>query len=150
MKRTLWVLALVLAGCSDSPTSGDEQASRGVCEASTGSVAVTVNSGSPIVFDWDPFCPVAMLLVEEGASDMWGISTDEATWDSPDVANRIEPPVTYGDSSSGASTFQEPRTLASGVTYELILWRVLPAGSTAQCQQRFGDLCLLTVHPFTG
>lgn len=145
----LMARALALAGCDDRPTSSEDPASLSSCEAETGSVQVDVSVGTSVVFDWNPRCPVAMLLVEEDASDMWGISTDEATWNRPEDANRIDPAITYGTSQPGVSQFQDAQRLVTGVTYELILWRVLPEGSTAQCQQRFGNLCLLAVQPFT-
>ena len=138
--------AMVVAACSDDPTSPNDDSASLSCDADTGTVDVTV--GASGVFDWSPACAVALLLVEDEASDMWGVSTDDATWNIPDQANLITPPLSYGAPQTGASQFQEPLPLLSGVTYELILWRVLPDGSAAQCQQRFENLCLLAVHPF--
>ena len=138
--------ASLVVGCSDDPTSPDDDQASLSCEADTGAVVATVSASE--VFDWSPACAVALLLVEEGASDVWGISTDDATWNSPDQANLIAPPISYGAPQTGASQFQEPLPLVSGVTYELILWRVLPGGSAAPCQQRLGNLCLLSVHSF--
>jgi len=137
--------ALAIAACGDDPTSPEVVP----CTAETSSVTATVDAGQSVVFDWEPACGVAMLLVEEDASDMWGISTDEATWTRPDQGNLITPPVTYGVTPSGVTEFQEPLTFVAGGAYELILWRILPEGSQAQCEERFGNLCLLTVHPFT-
>jgi hypothetical protein len=146
-RRTIvsFVGVLTIAARSDHPTSPEVAP----CTAETSSVTAAVEVGQGIMFDWEPACGVAMLLVEEDASDMWGISTDEATWTSPDQGNLITPPVTYGAGPSGATEFQEPLPLVAGGTYELILRRILPEGSQAPCEQRFENLCLLAVHAFT-
>jgi hypothetical protein len=89
-----------------------------------------------------------MILVEEDASDMWGSATDQDQWDSPAAANLIAPPVTYGTALTGTIAFQDPLPLEAGHTYELVLWRILPSSSNAQCQQRFENACLLAVHEF--
>jgi hypothetical protein len=91
---------------------------------------------------------MAIVLVEDDASDMWGVGTAESQWNSPTTANVIAPPVTYGVAPSRTETFESARPLASGRTYEVILWRILPASSTAQCQQRVEAMCLMAVHAF--
>mgnify|MGYP001826205554 CR=1 FL=1 len=135
---------LFLGGCSDDPAQPDPV----VCDPELTSVTANVSGGLSPVFDWDPACPVAMVLVEEQAHDKWGLMTDEAGWDDPATANIIEPPVTYGVVPDGLIELPNPEALEPGVTYELILWRILPAGSTAVCEARFDDACLLTVHTF--
>jgi hypothetical protein len=142
---TIVATTLVAAACGKDSVSPSATA----CTAETGSVTATVESGGSIVFDWDPGCSVALLLVEADGGDMWGITTDDATWDNPDQANLITPPVTYGVIPSGASAIQEPLALVSDVTYDLILWRILPEGSTTECQARFENRCVLTAHSFT-
>jgi hypothetical protein len=137
--------ALAVVACSDDPTEPTVEE----CTPETTSVTVTVTTGQSTVFNWEPACPVALLLVEDEAEDMWGLTTDEATWDNLEVANLIAPPLTYGVVPAGIPEIQEPLGLEEKVTYELILWRILPAGSTATCEDRFVDACLLTVHPFT-
>jgi hypothetical protein len=139
-------LTIGLLACGDDPASPEDQSRP--CTDDTGTVAVTVTSAQAPTFEWDPACSVAMLLVEEDASDTWGVGTDENLWDDPSQANLIGPPVTYGVVPAGSSAFQEPLPLVSGVTYELILWRVLPPTSTATCMQRFDNLCLMAVHAF--
>ncbi len=141
---------LVLAGaailsCSDDPT-GPETAD---CAAETSSVEATVSVGSSVTFDWSPRCAVAFVLVEEDGGDVWWISTSEDDWDSPNLANRITPPVTYGQVPAGILDSYGPDPLVPGTTYELVLWRILPAGSTAQCQARIGSACLIAVKEFT-
>jgi hypothetical protein len=90
-----------------------------------------------------------MLLIEEGGSDQWLITTDDSTWDDAARANRIVPPVTYGAVPASATQSGPAETLVRGVVYEVILWRILPTGSTAACQQQHENMCLLAVHEFT-
>lgn len=90
-----------------------------------------------------------MLLVEFDASDRWWISTPEASWNAPESGNKIMPPITYGQVPSGINDSYGPEPLLSGQAYELVLWRVLPTGSAAQCQQRFENFCLIALQPFT-
>ncbi|MSR19853.1 MAG: hypothetical protein EXR91_02595 [Gemmatimonadetes bacterium] len=91
---------------------------------------------------------MALLLVEEGSGDQWGVTTDDATWGNPVQANLIASPVSYGVVPASTSQLQAPVTLASGTTYELILWRILPTGNAAPCLGRFGDVCVMASHEF--
>ena len=97
------------------------------CTDDTGSVEVTVTTGASVRFDWEPACAVALLIVEQEASDRWW-SIGTAIIDEPLLAelreNLITPPVTYGVTPSGVDELQPPETLVAGVTYELTLWRV--------------------------
>jgi hypothetical protein len=91
--RTLtWTLAPFLLGCGDStgPEEPDEQVIP--CTEQIGSVDVTVSDGLTPTFSWSPACGVAMILIEEDASDMWGAGTDEDAWSDPAAANLITPP----------------------------------------------------------
>lgn len=148
MRRTstlaLPVLALTVAACSDDVTGPGTQ-----CADDAGSVTVTVSDASSPVLSWDPACGVAMLLVEEDASDRWAISTDEEVWGDPEQANLITPPVTYGVVPPGTVQSEPAAPLTEGVVYEVVLWRALSSGSQAECQQRLENMCLLAVHEFT-
>ncbi len=144
-RLAFFFLTIGLLGCGDDPASPENESP---CTDETGTVVVSVTSAQTPTFTWDPACSVALLLVEEEASDMWGVGTDESVWNDPSLANLIAPPVTYGSVPSGSIAFQDPLPLVTGVTYELILWRILPATSTATCMQRFDNLCLMAVHPF--
>lgn len=136
---------LVAQGCSKDSTEPD----AAPCTAGTGSVTAMVTVGTSVKFDWTPRCAVAMVLIEEDASDRWSVATLEDSWTSADAGNKILPPVTYGQTPAGTEIGEPPATLVAGRTYELILWRVLPSGSSAQCQQRFENMCLLVVSQFT-
>jgi hypothetical protein len=147
MKRSISLFAVTglasLLSCSDGT---DPKGAN--CPAETGSVQVTVTSGANPVFDWQPRCAVALLLIEEEASDQWVISGEDLSSTTTESANRILPPITYGQVPSGIFEESPPETLVAGRTYEVILWKIVPAGSTVQCQQRFENACLLAVHPF--
>jgi hypothetical protein len=136
---------LVAQGCSKDATGP----AADPCTAEIGSVTATVTAGTSVKFDWTPRCAVAMVLVEEDASDQWIVATPEDSWTSAEAANKILPPLTYGETPAGTDVGEPPATLVAGREYDLILWRVLPSGSTAQCQQRFENMCLLTVTAFT-
>jgi hypothetical protein len=107
-----------------------------------------VTVGQSIVIDWQPRCAVALLLVEEDASDRWGVMTPEATWNSPDAANRIRPRVTYGQIPNGTTQFNPPEPLIPGTTYEVVLWRIVPATVIGNCSQNLEQACLVAVHEF--
>lgn len=136
------LVAVTAAGCA-----GDGTAPKG-CPSETSSVQATVTTGASVVFDWDPKCGVALLLVEEDASDQWVIGAPDFDNNETESANVILPPVTYGQVPAGAEEASPPAALIAGRSYELVLWKNLPAGSTVQCQQRFENACLLAVHVF--
>ena len=136
---------VILVACKDSGTGPSAAAP---CPDDTGTVTVSVSSGSSgPVFDWTPACAVALLLIEEGGADRWGISTDDATWSDPAVANLIEPPIAYGDVPSGVDEFEPPASLAAGTTYDVVIWRV-PPGSTATCLNVAFGACMMADHDF--
>ncbi len=134
----------VLLACSDSTGPEDLAA----CTVDTGTVEVSVTAGTVPTFSWSPNCAVGMILVEQGASDVWGAATDDTLWDDPESANLVNPPVAYGSSPSGTTTLEGPLPLTSGTEYEVILWRIVPDSSAAVCLQRSGNACLMAVHPF--
>jgi hypothetical protein len=101
-----------------------------------------------VVFDWAPDCAVAFLLIEEEASDRWGIIAPGLSNSSTESANIISPSVTYGVVPPGTDEITPPEPLIAGRTYELLLWKIVPAGSTALCQARFENACLLTIKEF--
>lgn len=136
-------LAALLVACGDSPT---EVAAP--CVDTTTSVVVTVSAGLQPTFTWEPACWMALLLVEEGSGDQWGVTTDAATWGDPALANLIAPPASYGVVPASTSQLQAPATLASGTTYELILWRILATGNAAPCLGRLGNACIVAIHEF--
>jgi len=142
----LSLVPLLALACTDA-TGPESQGPP--CRDDTGNVTVTVADGPTPTFSWSPACAMAIVLVEEDASDMWGASSDEALWSDAARANVITPPVTYGARPAGTTVFQSPLSLLSGHAYELVLWRSLPPGSPATCQARYGALCLMAVHPFS-
>ena len=148
MIRTILLAFLVpvFVACGDDGT-GDDGTTP--CTDETGTVAVTVGAGLQPVLNWEPACAMAFLLIEEGASDQWGISTDDTTWDDPAQANLIVPPLTYGVTPAVAQEFQSPTTLVSGVTYDVNLGRIVAAESAAECVLRAGNLCIMAIHEFT-
>lgn len=140
------LLIATAASCSDNPGAP----TRTPCTAETGAVSVTVTkSGGSVTFDWNPTCAVAMVLVEEDASDRWVLMAPGLDDTSSTAANIIVPPVTYGQAPQGAEEYEPAMTLVAGHTYDLVLWKVVPPGATVQCQQRFSNVCLLAVKSFT-
>ncbi len=91
---------------------------------------------------------LALVLVEEDASDQWLLGSPEDAWDSPARGNIIRPPLTYGQAVAGTESGDPPATLIAGRTYEVILWRVLPAGSQQPCQARYENMCMIALKPF--
>jgi hypothetical protein len=137
----LFATALTVSlACSDSPTEPS------AC-ATAGSVNVTVTTGANLSFDWSPRCAVALVLVEADASDQWSLSVPDLDETSTEASNIITPPVAYGETRVGLES-SEATPLVAGLTYEVILWKLVAPNSTVQCQQRFGNACMLAVHPF--
>lgn len=144
----VWLAALAALSCDKDVTSPAAAVAQDAC-ASEPVITPTVTTGAHVVFDWAPNCGVALLLIEEGAADRWVTFTPDSTWDTPRAANTIVPPVTYGIAPSSASTLEPPVPLVAGKTYELILWRIIPEPSTAQCARRYGNACLVALKEFT-
>lgn len=144
---TLLVASTMLVACSDDPASpAAEECDAGITEVS----ATITTSSDAVVFDWDPTCGMVLLLVEEDASDQWSINAPESNWGSPSMANIILPPVTYGVVPAGTVADFPASPLAAGVTYELVLWRILPEGNAgAGCIMTFDSACLVAVEEFT-
>lgn len=104
---TLTVVMLV--GCSDD-SSGPEELPE--C---TGQVTVSISAGTEPTFNWAPACRGFLLLVEEGATDVWSVITLGS--------NDLAPPVTYGVVPAGATELDTPVPLMVGTTYDVILFR---------------------------
>lgn len=149
MRMTVFLAAVAFSACSDQST--DPAVER--CEAQTASLLPTVTTGSSVIFNWEPQCGVMMLGVEppdsaQDSSDRWFIWTDEQTWGSPEQANLIFPPVTYGIRPAASPNSNGPEPLLAGREYDLILWRQLPMGRTDQCLNDSGTACLVTLYTF--
>jgi hypothetical protein len=142
---TCGLTTVTALGCSGDGTAPQDTN----CSATTASVTATVTLGASVVFDWTPRCAVALLLVEQDASDQWGVAAPGISSSSDESANIILPPVTYGQVPQGAEEISSPTALVSGTQYDLVLWKTVPAGSSVQCQQRNGNACLLSVKVFT-
>jgi hypothetical protein len=93
---SLWTgIVAVGMGCGDQSTEPVAEP----CTATTTSVTVSVSGQGTPVFEWEPACPVAVVLVEppdtaQDTSDRWAVWTSEDTWGTPEQANVITPPVT--------------------------------------------------------
>jgi hypothetical protein len=138
----LLVLAAgTIAGCT-SPSEAS------ACPEGTTEVTASVTkSGSNVVFDWAPRCPVALLLVEQEASDMWVVNAPNFSETSTTAANVIFPSVTYGQTPSGSEVDAIPKPLVAGTTYNLVLWMVVPS-STNCVTMRVQNACLVALKSF--
>lgn len=142
---TLVAVVAAFTGCSDSTSPA-----ASACNDAVTSLNPTITVGSSVTFDWAPACGVAFLLVEEDASDRWSLLMPTETYSTPATANRITPIITYGQTPAVTGVVAEPpEALIPGVTYDLVLWRMLPPGNDAPCLQRFGQYCLAAVKQFT-
>jgi hypothetical protein len=114
--RTLFLLlgAGLLAACDSDPVGTVDNGPVIDCGPEVTSVNVTVSAGLTPTIDWSPRCRVTLLLIEEGAHDVWSPRGRE---DHNDVA----PPITYGITPSGL-TGGPAEPLVAGHTYEVILW----------------------------
>jgi len=136
---------LAIAACADDKGAGPETG----CDATTTSVNATATvSGSNVVFSWEPRCAVVLVLVEEDADDMWGVSAPDLSGTATEASNIILPPVTYGQIPSGAEEIEPASPLVAGRTYELILWKIVPAGANVSCLSRLDNACLIAVKAF--
>jgi hypothetical protein len=144
------VLAMVVAvaSCSSDATGPKDKD----CTESTTAVNATTSVDDSVVFDWTPKCTLALLVVEttDGHDQWWVAGFNPDTVDIPTTdANRISPRVTYGHVPATSTDSFGPESLVAGTTYVVALWRVLPNGSTLQCQQNHGTACLVAVASFT-
>ena len=105
-------LSVVAAACSDP--AGTDNSNAPPC---TGSVSITVSSGTTPTFAWTPVCKVFFLNVEAtGGADQWGVITDST--------NGLAPPITYGNVPAGAQLNSSgTASLASGTPYTVYLFR---------------------------
>jgi hypothetical protein len=77
------------------------------------------------------------------------VNSPESNWGTPDEANIIVPPVTYGEAPAGTVEDFPAEPLVSGVTYELVLWRILPEGNAGTgCMMVIDSACLTAVEEF--
>lgn len=135
----------IVASCSDDTTiPGDETE----CEPVT-LVTPSITAGEEVVFNWQPPCGMMFLTVEGASGEFWAIRTPEEARDSPDEAHRIFPPVTYGQPPLDAPEDGLARPLVEGESYELILWRLVPAGATGDCLATLDDACVVARESFT-
>ncbi|HTI65419.1 MAG TPA: hypothetical protein VL524_17980 [Gemmatimonadaceae bacterium] len=141
-------IAVAVTSCSGDATGPSAKD----CTESTTSVNATISVGDSVVFDWTPKCAIALLVVETavGHDQWWVAGFNPDTVDIPSTdANRISPRVTYGHVPATSTDSFGPESLVAGTTYVVALWRVLPNGSTLQCQQNHGTACLVAVASFT-
>ena len=116
-----------LVACGDDATGANDDPIDCGPEVTQVDVAVTTTS-SDVVFDWSPRCRVAILIVEEGAGDVWLIGDEDA--------NVVEPPVTYGEAPAGLEIYPaEP--LVAGTEYDVTLWITHPSGDVPVANQTF-------------
>lgn len=122
-----------------------------LCSDDVGAVTVTVSAGTRPTFSWDPACGVALLLVEEQETgrDVWGIRTDEGNWDDHTLANQIRTPIGYPTVPVGITEIQDPLPLVEGQIYQIVLWRVLPPGSSVVCPEVQDGVCRAALETFT-
>jgi hypothetical protein len=149
MRRLSFAVACALAvsSCSRDATAPSSNA----CADNTTSVNATISVADSIVFDWTPKCSIALLVVEEtmGHDHWWIAGFNPDSVDNPTTgANRIAPRVTFGRVPATITDSFGPEPLVAGTTYIVALWRVLPSGSTLECQQKHGDACLVAVNSF--
>lgn len=153
MRRLSFAVASALAvvlGVSSCSSDATAPAAAD-CADNTTSVNAHTTVGDSIVFDWTPKCAVALLVVEEtmGHDHWWIAGFNPDSVDNPTTsANRIAPRVTFGRVPAKITDSFGPEPLLAGTTYLVALWRVLPSGSTLECQQKHGDACLVAVTSF--
>jgi len=146
VRKVLGTAAIAVA----LPTGASAQEAMECTDETTEIAVESVVTFDSVTFNWSPRCGVAVLLVElQGAgSDMWGLMAPMELWSNPSQANRIMPGLSYGVAPEGVTVRERPGMLEVGKSYELVLWRLLPAGSAAVCTMRRDDACLVAVHHF--
>jgi hypothetical protein len=145
----LIMTALASWSCSGDSTGPDADG----CTPATTAVQATVSTGNAVTFDWSPACDVALLIVEdENGGDMWLVRSPDLSNGSPNLANRVFPRVTYGQTPTGMTAPSAASPLVAGQTYKLVLWRIVPIapGQTlpSNCPTLFGDKCLVATQTF--
>ena len=137
------LLVVAALGCNDS--TAPETTS---CATTRTVDITTTKTATGMVINWSPGCSAAMVLVEEGGSDMWYAIAPDLDENSTEASNIIKPSVTYGQVPAGAEGSPETQTLVAGRTYEIVIWRVVAPGATATCHERFGNACLIGLEQF--
>jgi hypothetical protein len=109
--RMTFILLLVMFGCKkDDPVSSTSN-------VFSGTVDISVSTGTTPTFNWSPSVSLFLLLVELDSSgaDQWSVISDST--------NAISPPVTYGVVPPGARQPHSPNALTLGVAYKVILFQ---------------------------
>ena len=101
---------LALGSCSD-----DDPVSTNAPAACTGSVTVTVTSGTTPTFSWTPACSVVALIVEQGANDHWNVLANGDPGFGPNVV--------YGTRPAGSTQVGATTPLQAGTSYTVTLFR---------------------------
>jgi hypothetical protein len=101
---TAAAMLLALVGCGSITAEGGFPP-----DACSGSVTVTVGSGTTPEFSWSPSCGVGQLIVSGPTGQNW--------WAGP-----FRPPVRYGVLPAGAEESSPAEPLVVGKTYKLTLF----------------------------
>jgi hypothetical protein len=99
------------AACNSASTANDALPD---CVAH---VTLSVTSGSPPRFDWQPHCAIMAAFVYEAGRPVWAVSAAQPTSEE----TRFRPPVRYGTAPSGALVTVQPETLQAGHAYTLVV-----------------------------
>ena len=102
-----FLLAFTVAGCGDSTGPGGAPC--------TGSVDVTVSSGTTPTISWTPNCRLWLVGVEADDGDVWVIASPGR--------NGISPGVRYGVVPRGAMSDGPAVPLIAGQTYNVFVGR---------------------------
>ena len=141
-RRRLQCAGIVLAACA--ACAAFEPEDERSCRSHTSSVAILTDTvyGGILRLNWTPRCAIAKLSVEDNGVVMWSVATGDLDRP-PEIANRIRPSLLYGFTPLEAAEEVLTGRLVAGRIYRVYLWRMLPTGSTARCEQRVGDACLI-------
>jgi len=108
--RVTCILAMQVA-CNSSSAANDPLPD---CVAH---VRLSVISGIPPLFDWQPHCAITTIIVYESGRAVWSAWGGQP----PHEETRFRPPARYGTAPSGAIVFVQPEALQAGHTYTLVV-----------------------------